>query len=538
MTTTPATTTRSDRALQAIERAGNRLPEPFTLFLILFAVTAVASSVMAWSGVSVQVPGADEVTEIRGLFTAEGMTWLTENIGANYVGFPPLVTVLPILLAVGVAEKTGLLAALIRTAFGSAPRWALPYAVGFVGVLGNLMSDTAFIVIPPLAAMVFQAAGRHPVAGLLGGFAATGAGYSTNILVTSIDALFAGITTSVVEVLPDPGAPVTPISNWYYNIVSAVILSVLAGFLIDKVLEPSLRRRRVPATRATSTSTGTPDRPATAGEEGVVDTGAADDDDLSADLDPQEKRALRRALWALAVTAVVVVVAVTLPGSPWRNEDGGYLPSSPLLSSVVFIAFLVFIVPGLVYGRAVGKLQRGADLPRLMGEALADMLSFLVLAFVLGQFIALFNWSGVGQWIAVGGASALEAIGLTGYPAILGFMVVASLLNLFIISGSSLWTLMAAVFVPMFALIGYEPAFIQAAFRVGDSATQILTPMNPYIIVLLTYLRRWEPDAGLGTVMARMLPFSVVFWIAWVAILSVFFAFDLPLGPGNDIFLE
>ena len=510
------------RLLDAVERVGNRLPEPFTLFLALFLVVAVASTAMAWAGVTVEIPGSDDVTEIRGFFTGEGLVWLTENLGANYVGFPPLVTVLPILLAVGVAEKSGMLAAAIRRLIGSAPRWALPYAVGVVGVLGSVLSDASFVVIPPLTALAFKAAGRHPVAGLIGGFAATGAGYSTNVLVTSLDALFAGITQSVVGVLPDPGTPVNPVSNWFFNIAAALILMALAGLLIDKVLEPRLTRQGVPQDE-------------TAAED---DDGASQTQAVTAALTPVERRGLVWAGVSLAVTVVAVVVAVTVPGSPWQNEDGGFLPSSPLLSSIVFLVFLSFIVPGLVYGRVVGTARSVTDVTVLMGKAIRDMIPFLVLAFVLGQFIALFNWSGIGSWIAVTGAEGLEAAGLTGFLAILLFVMLASALNLFIISGSALWTLMAAVFVPMFALIGYEPAFIQAAFRVGDSATQILTPLNPYIIVLLTMLRKYEPKAGLGTIIARMLPFTVVFWVAWVLVLSVFFALDLPLGPGNGIFLD
>lgn len=510
----------TDRFLNGVERVGNKLPEPFMLFLILFGITAVVSTAMAWANVTVQVPGSDEITQIRGLFTGEGLTWLTQNLGPNYLGFPPLVTVLPILLAVGVAEKSGLLAAMIRKAFGSAPRWALPYAVGVVGVIGSIMSDAAFVVIPPLAALVFKAAGRHPVAGLLGGFAAAGAGYSTNLLVTSLDALFAGITTAVTETLPNPGSPVTPVSNYFFNVASALVLMAIAGFVIDRILEPRLNRQGVPREEVADD-----DAPASAAT------------DLRAELAPKETKALRWAMIAGIALAVVIAVAVTLPGSPWRNEEGTYLPRSPLLSSIVFIVFAMFVVPGLVYGKIVGTISSGKDVPRVMGQAIRDMAGFLVLAFILGQFIALFNWSGIGQWIAVAGATGLETIGLTGYPAILGFILLASVLNLFIISGSAMWTLMAAVFVPLFVLLGYEPAFIQGAFRVGDSATQVITPLNPYMIVLLAMLRKYEPDAGLGTLIARMLPFVIPFWLAWAAVLSIFFFFEIPMGPGNGIYL-
>ncbi|MFI2361317.1 AbgT family transporter [Promicromonospora sp. NPDC019610] len=531
----PVRPSRTDRFLGAVERLGNRLPEPFTLFLILFLVIALVSTFMALADVTVQVPGADEVTEVQGLFTPEGLTWFTTNIGTNYIGFPPLVTVLTIWLAVGVAEKTGLLAAGVRAVFGSAPRWALPYAVGFVGVMGSVMSDSAFIVIPPLAALVFQAAGRHPVAGLLGGFAAAGAGYSTNIAVTSLDALFSGITTAVTEILPNPGDPVNPLSNWYFNVVSAVLLSVLAGLLIDKVLEPRLVRQRVPVDEARFAGTVVPGATSGAGASG---TAVHDEPVVTADLTAAERRGLAFAIGSLLLVAAVLAVAFVLPGSPWRNEDGGFLPESPLLGSITFVIFVLFMVPGIVYGVVTRTVTSMKDVPRLLEQSIKDMAGFLVLAFVLGQFIALFNWSGVGQWIAVAGAEGLESSGLTGYGAIVGFLLLASLLNLFIISGSSLWTIMAAVFVPMFALIGYEPGFVQAAFRVGDSATQIITPLNPYMIVLLTFLRRWEPKAGLGTVIARLLPFTVAFWLVWAAILSVFFFLDLPIGPGNGIFLD
>jgi len=207
------------------------------------------------------------------------------------------------------------------------------------------------------------------------------------------------------------------------------------------------------------------------------------------------------------------------------------------MQSTVFIVVLYFVVMGLVYGIAAGTVKSVPDVTEMMGSAIKEMTGFLVLAFILGQFIALFNWSGIGTWTAVKGAEALESAGIGGFGAILAFVILASCLNMLIISGSALWTLMAAVFVPMFALIGFDPAFIQAAYRVGDSATQIITPLNPYLIVILTQLRRYEPKAGIGTLMSRLIVFSVAFWLFWLALLFIWYQFDLPLGPGASIML-
>lgn len=540
---TPAKVGIGQRLLDGIERIGNRLPEPFTLFLGLFLITGAISTAMALANVSVSIPGSDEIVTIKGLFTGEGMAWLTTTMGENYIGFPPLATVLPILLAVGVAEKSGMLAAAVRVAFGSSPRWLLPYAVGFVGVVGSIMADSAFIIIPPLAALVFKAAGRHPMAGLIGGFAATGAGYSTSIVPTSLDALFAGITTSVMETLPGVEyQAVNPVSNYYFNIVASIVLAIIAGFIIDKLIEPNMVRKGVPRDYVDATKQGLDKKyqaKTVAYSENSVtaEEVEAAQKEMSPKLEPAEKKGLLWALLAALALTAVILVAVLIPDSPWRNEDGGFLPKSPLLSSIVFIVFAYFMLMGVVYGLVVGTVRSMNDIVRMMAESIIDMMSFLILAFILGQFIALFNWTGIGSWIAVAGASGLEAIGLTGFPAIIGFMLLASVLNLFIVSGSSMWTLMAAVFVPLFALLGYEPAFIQAAFRVGDSATQVITPLNPYMIVLLGLVRRYEPTAGLGTVISRMFPFVIPFWLAWAALLALWYFLDLPLGPGNGIFL-
>lgn len=519
----PQKKTAMDRVLGTIEAVGNKLPEPFTLFLILFLITAVISTVMAYFGAEVEVPGEDENVKIKGFFTGEGLAWFTTTIGQNYLGFPPLATVLPIMLAVGVSERSGMLSALIRKLFGSANRSVLPYAVGIIGVTGSIMADAAFVVIPPLAAMVFKAAGRHPVAGLLGGFAAVGAGYSTALVPTSLDALFAGITNAVMETLPNMDATeVNPVSNYYFNIAASIVLGLVCGFIIDKILEPRMRKLDVPQEMVE-------------GDDGM--NRDADGNEISVQLTKAESRGLVWAGVAALVVTAIILAAVLIPDSPWRNEEGGFLPKSPLLQSIVFIVFTYFMVLGIAYGKAAGTVKNIKDIVDMMTKAMGDMLGFLVLAFILGQFISLFSWSGIGTFSAVKGAALLETAGITGFGAILAFIILASMLNLLVISGSAMWTLMASVFVPMFALIGFEPAFTQAAFRVGDSATQIITPLNPYIIVILTLLRRYEPKAGLGTLMSRLIVFVVPFWISWAIMLFVWYIFDLPLGPGASIFL-
>lgn len=538
MSSDVAATTRTDRALAAVERVGNRLPDPFLLFLGLFLLVGVVSTVLQLLGTAVTIPGADEETAVRGLFTGEGLTWLTVNLGANFIGFPPLVTVVTILLAVTVAERTGLLAAAIRAGLGSAPRWLLPYAVGFVGVNASVMADAAFIVVPPLAAMVFKAAGRHPLAGLVGGFAAVGAGYSTSMLVTSLDALFAGITSSVTGGLPDTGAAVTPVSNLWFNLASSVVLALVAGLVVDRLVEPRLVREGAPVDTVEQEDADATLEGGTGADDDVAPALRPTPEDLSPDLTPAERRGLRVAGLVFLALAAVIVAAVVPGGSPWRNDEGNFLPESPLLDSTVFIVFVLFLAPALAYGFVSGSLRHAADVPKVMGLGIKDMAAFIVLAFMLGQFIALFNWSNVGSALAVAGADGLESIGLTGYPAIIGFILLASVLNLFIVSGSSMWTLMGAVFVPLFALLGYEPGFVQAAFRVGDSATQVITPMNPYIWIFLVMLKKYEPEAGLGTVISRMLPFVVPFWLSWVTVLTVFYLTGADVGPGVGIRID
>ena len=306
-----------DKFLNGVEYIGNKLPEPFTIFLILFLITGVLSTIMAKMGVEIKVPGSDEIQPVKGLFTGEGLTWFTTTMGENYINFPPLVTVLPIMLAVGVAERSGMLSALIRKLFGSAKPWLLPYAVGVIGVTASVMADAAFVIVPPLAAMVFKAAGRHPVAGLIGGFAAVGAGYSTALVPTSLDALFAGITTAVMETLPNTEfASVNAMSNYYFNVAASIVLGVLAGFIIDKVIEPRMWKQEVPTEEDID--------PEDAAERGDRDENG---EELTAELRPAESKGLIWSGVATVILTAMILFAVLLPESPWRNGEGGFLRS-------------------------------------------------------------------------------------------------------------------------------------------------------------------------------------------------------------------
>ncbi|MEU0239797.1 AbgT family transporter [Nocardiopsis sp. NPDC006198] len=507
------------RSLDGIERVGNKIPDPFVLFLILFAIIAVLSTVMSLSGATVEVPGSEDgVQPVRSFFSAEGITWLTTSLVTNFVSFPPLGVVLTVLLGVGVAERTGLLTALVRRAFGGAPRWLLPYVASFVAVSGSIMSDAAMVVIPPLAAMVFKAAGRHPVAGLLGAYAAATAAFSCSPFVTSTDALLSGVTNAAAEPL-GLGTYVSPISNYFITLAIALILSFAAGFMIDRVLEPSLVRRGIARDKVRAEA-GTEESEAKVMDPNLTDT---------------ERRGLRRAGAALLLTAAAVLALCLPPGAPMRNEDGAFLPESPLLSSVVFIVFMVLLLPGVTYGVVTGSIRKGADLALVMGQTVKEMSPFIVLAFVMAQFLALFNWTNMSSWIAIQGAEGLEATGFTGFGAILCFILLAFMVNLFIISGSAMWALLASVFVPMFALLGYEPGFIQAAFRIGDSTSNVLSPLSPYLVIMLGFLRAYEPRAGIGTVIARCLPFTVVFTVLWIGVLAVFYFGGIPVGPGMNV---
>ncbi|WP_327659764.1 MULTISPECIES: AbgT family transporter [unclassified Streptomyces] len=500
-----------DRVLSWIERAGNALPHPVVLFTALFAVVAVVSTALALADVSVTVPGTDDTKHITGLLTGEGVRWLVENLVTNFAAFPPIAAVLLMIMAVGVAEKAGLLETAMRATLARAPRAFLPYLVALVACQAHMMSDVAAIVLPPLAAVVFKSAGRHPAAGLIGGFACVTAGYAAGFTIGSLDALYTGITQQAVGVLPDSHhVDVNILANYFFTATSSLVLGLLGGFLISRVLEP-----RLPACE--------------------LGDDAPEDDDIR--LTPAQRRGLL--LSALAVVAyAAVVLALWLPGgAPLRGEGGALVPS-PLLSGIVPVLFGAFLLAGTVYGFTVKTLTGSEGVITAMTDSVKNMAGYVVMMFVAAQVIAVFNWSNLGVLLAVKAAALLQSIGLTGFGALVAFVLLVSCLNLVVISGSALWSLIGPVFVPAFMLLGMNPALSQAAFRIGDSATAVITPMNPYVFLLLALLQRYEPEARLGTLISRLAIFVLPFMMAWLAILAIFYGFDLPLGPGVGVGLK
>lgn len=492
-----------DRILGGVERVGNKLPDPFMLFVYLALFIVGLSFMVKQFGVTVEHPGTGEELPIKSLLSAEGIEFILTSMLTNFTGFAPLGLVLAMMLGIGLADKVGLIEAGIKKTILNAPKAIVTYAIVFTGILGNLASDAAFVIVPPLAAMIFYTIGRHPLAGLAAGFAGVGAGFTANVIVAGTDALLSGIATEAIKPFDDT-LVVTPVDNYYFMVTSVFILAIAGALITEKIIEPRLGIYK-----------------------GKVDK------ELEAP-NPLESKGLKNALIAGVVYIVLLALAVFWPESILRNEDGGLVPSL-FLEAIVPITLFFFIIVGVTYGATVGKIKNTSDVPKFMAESMKDMAGYIVLIFAAAQFIAYFNWSNLGVWIAVNGADLLESMNLTGIPGVIGFVLLAAVLNLIIFSASAQWALMAPIFIPMFWMLDYHPAFIQAAFRIADSSTNIITPLNPYMVVVLAFMKDYDKKAGLGTLISLMLPYSLIFLGLWIIMLLVFALAGIPFGPGIDM---
>ncbi|GHH77095.1 p-aminobenzoyl-glutamate transporter [Streptomyces sulfonofaciens] len=535
---------RLGRFFSVVERAGGRIPHPFLLFLYLLIVLAVASAVLSHLDATARVPGADGALPVRSVLSVAGVQHLLSTFVTNFIGYPPLGVVLAMLLGVGVAERAGFLNAVVSAVLARVPRGLMPYAVTYVAAQGHVMGDASMVILPPLAALAFRAVGRHPIAGMLGSFASTTVGYASGVLIGALDANLSAITASVAP--HGFGITTSVVMNYFFQAVSGLVLPLLTGFLLVRWVEPSLppyrpardgdgaaaeRTEHGGAASGGAPSHGAgPDRagpdgagPDRAGPGGAAPAGQA--------ITAEQRRGLRCAVLALTAFLVLVLACWLIPSGPLRGPGGG-LVQSPFFDGIVTLVMLAFLVCGIAYGVPAGTIRAAGDVPRLMAEALQGMLGYIVIAFTAGQFIAMFTWSHVGEFLAVQGAGVLRTAHLTGFPALLVAMAFSGLLSLVVFSGSSLWTVLAPVLVPVFAGLGYHPAVVQAAYRVGDSVTHPVSPLNPYVYMLELSARTYDRHFTLGMVFARLSLFVVPVAVLWVALFAVFYFAGIPFGPG------
>ena len=507
-----------NRWLGGVERLGNRLPHPVTLFVLLSVGIVALSAVCAALGVSAvgeTVSGGELVearVEVRSLLTWEGLTWMLTSAVENFTGYAPLGTVLVAMLGVGVAEQSGVIHAALRSAVRLTPKALVTPAVVFLGVLSNIATDAGYVVLIPLGAMVFRACGRHPLAGLAAAFAGVSGGFSANLIVGTLDPMLAGITQSAAEMV-DGDYAVAVTGNWYFMIVSTFLITAVGTVITDKVVEPRL---------------GPPPRETAGGE----DTGLLQ-------LERRERLGLRRA-GLVTLSFVALVVLACLPAdSFFRNEAGQLVgtPTPPLIDSTIVLITLLFFLPGVVYGLTAGTFQGEKDVCEALGRSMSAMGGYIALAFAAAQFIAYFAYTRLGTVLAIAGASLFRRAGIGLVPLLVLFVLFSAVLNLLMGSASAKWNILAPVFVPLFMLMGYTPELAQLAYRIGDSCTNVITPLMSYFAMIVVCARRYDPKAGIGTLTATMLPYSAAFLISWTLLMLLWVLAGLPIGPGTGIFL-
>ena len=504
-----------NRCLNGIERVGNALPNPIALFAIFALAIVVISAICAAVGVSAtgMLISGGELKEttvtVVSLLTKDGLAYMFTNAVNNFTTYAPLGMVLVAMLGVGVAEQSGMINALLKRAVLVTPKKLLTPMMVFLGVMSNVASDSGYVILIPLGAMVFRACGRHPIAGLAAAFAGVSGGFSANLVVGTLDPLLAGITQAAVSIL-DPGYQVQVMGNYYFMCASTVLITILGTVITDFVVEPRLN--------------------AFGGEL------LADEDASLTNVTDEERKGLRAAGIAALIFVAVIVAALIPSDSFFRNAEGAILGNTPFVNSIVVLIALLFFIPGAAYGLAAGTFKNTNDVCNSMSKAMAGMGSFLALAFVSAQFINYFSYTKLGTIIALSGATFLKAINIGMIPLMVIFVLFSAFMNLFMGSASAKWNILAPVFVPMFMLLGYSPELCQLVYRIGDSCTNIITPMMTYYAVIIIFAQRYDKKAGIGTITATMLPYSVCFLICWTLFMIIWLSIGLPVGINTPLF--
>lgn len=497
-----------DRFIDAMTRLGEKLPPLFILFLWLFVIIAVITTIMGLFHVSTVNPLSGEVVSVQSFFSADGISWFFTSFIDNAMDFPPFGLVLIISIAVGVCELSGLFPVLIKRVLINVPHTFLTVAVIFLGMFFNLASDAAIVVVPALAGLIFYMVGRNPVVGILAGYASSAGAFGANIIVTSYDALLYPLTNQAAATV-DPAIQVSMVSNWFFFAVSCILLTIVGSFVTIKFIEP--RFKDTPCDAVTKEPENFP-------------------------LTDLEKKGLRNTLIS-SLIFIGIVLAMVIPYNGWLRGENGQIINSPFMSGLPIIIFAFFMTNGIVFGFTTKVYKKLVDVVDAMAETVSTLKSFIICIIMIAQLTALFNWSNLGTFIALSGYNAVSSIGLNAVVLLIALTIITMIASIFISSASALWSIFAPMFVPVFILLGFNPAVVQAAFRIGSPILSIISPFMVYIPMVLSYLAKYTTKFNIGKLISAMIPYSVAFFIIWVLQLVVWVVFNIPLGPDGFVYL-
>lgn len=490
--------------LGTVERVGNKLPDPAMLFVGLLVAVWVLSWLLSYVTFDVVDPRSGDALVIKNLLAGAAMTEFLSVMVTNFSHFHPVGVVLVAMLGIGVAEHTGFINSGLRALLNvTSDRWLTPMVIA-VGIVSHTAADAGYVLVIPLGGVIFYAAGRHPLAGIAAAFAGVSGGFSASFIPSSIDPLLQGLTQAGAQIL-DPSVTLNPLNNYFFTTASSVLIISLGWYITDKVVEPRLKGTEV--------------------------DGDAEDMPEMHDLSDQERKGLRWAGISMLV-GIVLLIATSVPaGSPWRDASGEIASfQAPMMRSIVSLIFLLFLVPGVVYGYVAGTVKGSKDIIVGMTKSMNSMAYYLVIMFFIAQFVYAFGQSNLGVLLALQGAALLKALAMPASITIVGIIILTAFVNIFVGSASGKWGLLAPIFVPMLMSLGISPDLTQAAYRVGDSSTNIITPLMPYFPLVVVYCQRYVKSTGIGTLTAMMLPFSMSFLVLWTIFLLIYFAIGLPLG--------
>jgi aminobenzoyl-glutamate transport protein len=538
------------KLLDGIEKTGNKVPHPVIMFLYLIAFVAVLSAILSWFDVSVtedvavpvnktellrvqdalggsavpydpttgsilEIPDViieSQTFEVRNLLGVDGLRFVFSSFVNNFAAFSVVAVTFVAMAGVGVAEKAGMMAALIRKLVAVAPTALIGFAIIFVGVLSSVASDAGYLILIPLAAAAFVSLGRHPLAGLAAAFAGVAAIFGVNILITPIDSMLTEITN---EAIGATGEPLGIMANFYFAAASSVILAIVAVVVTAKVVEPRL-------------GTWNPED----GDPAYLSAKGELDEEGKA----LEAKGLRYAMFG-ALAMLVIVLLLSLPsGAPLRDAaTGDLIGNTPFMSSLIFIISLTFLIAGICYGKGAGTVKSSADVINGVTATFSSLSGLVLMLLLISQFIAFFNWTNMPRVAAVEMAGLLERAGLGALPLLIGFILVIMLLDIIIPGVVPKWAIFAPVFIPIFTRLGVAPQTVLAAYRVGDSPLNTMTPLMVYLPFIVTVAQRYDRKAGLGTIIALMLPYVIAISVAWILLFTAWWVFGIPLGPGSPV---